>query len=113
MKWSGDEYTKVKFRKVSGRFMGDIRPKNHRQELLFDLLQDQNTTVIACFGRFETGKDFCMLAHAVNLIESNKIEKIVFVRNNIELADSEPIGFRKGDLFHKLIEFAMPLADHL
>src|SRR5206468_5020578 len=89
------------------------KPRNHKQELLFDMLQNRDITVKACFGKFGTGKDFCMLSHAINLIETNKFDKLVFVRNNIELEDSEAIGFRKGDLFDKLVEWAMPIADHL
>jgi predicted ribonuclease YlaK len=112
-KWDGFELVKTKWKKITSRFMGDIKPRNHKQELLFDMLQNPDVTVKACFGKFGTGKDFCMLSHAVSLIESHKFDKIVFVRNNIELEDSEPLGFRKGDLFEKLVEFAMPLADHL
>ena len=42
-----------------------------------------------------------------------KFEKIVFIRNNIEVKDTRPIGFLPGDYNEKMLQYAMPLADHL
>ncbi len=43
----------------------------------------------------------------------SKTEKIVWVRNNIEVKNSRPIGHLPGDYKDKMLPFAMPLADHL
>lgn len=40
-------------------------------------------------------------------------ELIVYVRNNIEVKNSKPIGHLPGSYNEKLLPFAMPLADHL
>lgn len=118
-KWSnardGHMYIKPKFKKIDNYSLGKISPINVKQELLFDLLQNNTTTVKACFGGFGVGKDFCMISHAVDMLENpkNNISKILWVRNNIDLKDSEPIGFLPGDKNEKLMEFAMPLADHV
>lgn len=112
-KWDGEALAKVKWKKISSKFMGEIKPLNQKQELLFDMLQDKDTMVKACFGKFGTGKDFCMLSHAIHMIETQKFEKLVFVRNVVELEDSGEIGFLPGDNFDKLIPYAMPIADHL
>jgi predicted ribonuclease YlaK len=77
------------------------------------MLQDKNITIKACFGRYGSGKDYCMISHAVNMIENGTFDKIVFIRNQIPLRDAPESGFRKGDLFEKMIEYAMPLADHV
>ena len=37
----------------------------------------------------------------------------MWVRNNIEVKNSKPIGHLPGDYKDKLLPFAMPLADHL
>ena len=54
-----------------------------------------------------------MSSAAVDLIEHGKFDKIVYVRNNIEVKNSKPIGFLPGSYTDKLLPFAMPLADHL
>jgi predicted ribonuclease YlaK len=113
-RWSDEHgYIAVKYNRISSKYLGEIRPRNMKQELLFNMLQDRKTTVKSCFGKFGTGKDFCMISHAVHLIENQKFQKIVFIRNQIPLKDAPESGFRKGDLFDKMIEFAMPLADHV
>jgi len=112
-RWDGEMLAKLSFSKIKSKFMGEVEPINHKQDALFDLLQDPTITVKGCFGTFGVGKDYVMLSHAINLLERNKFDKIVWVRNNIEVKDTKELGFRKGDLFDKLIEFAMPLADHV
>ena len=37
----------------------------------------------------------------------------MWVRNNVEVKNSKPLGFLPGDAFDKLLPFAMPLADHV
>ena len=54
-----------------------------------------------------------MSAVAVDLLEEGIFDKIVYVRNNIEVKDSKPIGFLPGSYNDKLLPFAMPLADKL
>lgn len=112
-RWNGSELEGLKFQNVESNTMGMIKPRNVKQQLLFDLLQNKSIKVKAAFGKYGTGKDYTMLSHAMNLIEKGKFDKIVFVRNNIELEDSEPIGFRKGDNFDKLSEMAAPIFDHV
>lgn len=58
-------------------------------------------------------KDILMSSVAVDLLERQKFEKIVWVRNNIEVKNSKPIGFLPGSNDEKLLPYAMPLADHL
>jgi PhoH-like ATPase len=41
------------------------------------------------------------------------LAKLVYVRNNIEVKDSKPIGHLPGTANEKLMPFAMPLADHI
>lgn len=77
------------------------------------MLYNHDVTVKVLAGKFGTGKDYLMSSAAVDLIEKGKYEKIVWVRNNIEVKNSKPIGHLPGDYKEKLLPFAMPLADHL
>lgn len=103
----------VPYRPINTRFLGEIKPRNLQQQMAIDLLYDPDTTVKIITGKFGTGKDFLMCAAAINLLESGSFKKIVYVRNNIEVKDSKPVGFLPGSYNEKLLPFAMPLADHL
>lgn len=113
MHFDGEKLRQIKPFDLQNKFTGHVKPRNVRQSMLFDLLQNDKITVKSCFGLYGSGKDYCMISHAMDFIMAGKFERLVWVRNNIELKDTEEIGFRKGDLFDKLIEFAMPLADHV
>lgn len=58
-------------------------------------------------------KDYLMASAAIDMLERGKAERIVFVRNNIEVRDSKPIGFLPGSGNEKLMPYAMVLADKL
>lgn len=112
-KSNGDKMVKVPYKTVKGRFMGTIKPRNIQQQMALDLLYSTDTTVKVLTGRFGSGKDLLMCAAALDLVDHGKYEKIVYVRNNIEVKNSKPIGFLPGSNDEKLLPYAMPLADHL
>ena len=113
-KFNGAKMIKLKYKQVFSRYMGEkIKPINRKQQMLFDLLQDDDITIKSCFGQFGVGKDFVMLSHALEMIEKGKVDKIIWARNNVELKDVPPLGILPGDKNEKLLEFAMPLADHV
>lgn len=93
----------------------EIRPRNVRQRCAMDMLKDEKTKIKALFGTFGAGKDYLMLGQALAMVndESCPIDKIVWVRNNIEVKDSNPIGFLPNSLEDKLMPFLMPMVDHL
>ncbi|MBR5014277.1 MAG: PhoH family protein [Bacteroidales bacterium] len=113
LKCVNGKMVKVPFKTITGRFLGKVKPRNIHQQLAIDLLYDTETTVKVITGKFGTGKDFLMCAAAVDLLEHSKYEKIVYVRNNIEVKNSKPIGFLPGNYNEKMMPFAMPMADHL
>lgn len=112
-RFDGYKYVKLKFKPIHNRFTEKVKPINKKQEMLFDLLQNNDITIKACFGKYGVGKDFVMISHALDLIEQGKMDKLIWARNNVELADVPTLGILPGDKFEKLIEFAMPLADHV
>ena len=104
---------RVPYKTIKSRFLGVVKPRNLQQRLAIDMLYDDEMTVKVITGKFGTGKDFLMGSAAVDLLENNKFDKIVYVRNNIEVKDSKPIGFLPGSCNEKLLPFAMPMSDHL
>lgn len=112
-RWDGQEFVHVPFKVINSRFMGKVKPRNIQQQLAVDMLYNSDITVKILVGKFGTGKDYLMSSAAIDLIEKGKYEKIVWVRNNIEVKNSKPIGHLPGDYKEKLLPFAMPLADHV
>lgn len=113
MRCENDQLVKVPYKSINSRFLGKVKPRNPQQQMALDLLYNSDMTVKVITGKFGTGKDFLMCSAAVDLLEHNKFEKIVYVRNNIEVKNSKPIGFLPGSYDEKLLPFAMPMADHL
>lgn len=109
----GDNFVPLKYHYISNEYMGTLKPRNTEQELAFDLLQNPNITVKLITGRFGSGKTFIMLGHALSMIEKNKVDKIVYVRNNIEVKNSNPLGALPGEMYDKLLPYAKPIADHV
>lgn len=112
-KWSGSSLSRVLFKAINNRYIGRIKPRNIHQQLAVDMLYDPGTTVKVLTGKFGTGKDFLMSSAAMDLLDKGRFQKIVYIRNNIEVKNSKPIGYLPGDYNAKLLPFAMPLADHV
>lgn len=112
-KSDGEKLSRATYKNINNAFLGKVSPRNIHQRMAIDMLYDPKTTVKVITGKFGTGKDFLMCGAAAELIEKGKFDKIVYVRNNIEVKDSRPIGHLPGTYNEKLLPFAMPLADHL
>lgn len=109
----GHGLVKVPYKTINTRFLGKIKPRNIQQQMAIDMLYNNDIGVKMLAGKFGTGKDFLMCSVAVDLLEHSKFDKIVYIRNNIEVRNSKPIGYLPGSYNEKLLPFAMPLADHL
>lgn len=103
----------LKYQNIRSHYMGNIEPRNDEQKMLFDLLQNNHVKVKLALGNFGTGKSFVMLAHAIDMVQRGKFEKIIFVRNNIQTKDSRDLGALPGDEVDKLFPYLMPIADHV
>ena len=103
----------VPYKAFESKFAGKIKPRNIQQKLGIDMLYDTDTTIKILTGKFGTGKDLLMSSAAIDLIEKGYFDKLVYVRNNIEVKNSKPIGHLPGSSNEKLLPFAMCLADHV
>ena len=114
MKWDSERYIDLKYKPLNSDLLGKTKPRNLEQELAFDMLQNSDTIIKCLTGVAGGGKDYLMVAHACNLLkEGSKFNKIIWVRNNVEVKDTEKIGMLPGTEYDKLLPFLMPLADHL
>jgi len=113
LRWRGDKYTPVVFKDIKNEIMGVIKPRNPQQTLAIDMLYNKDITIKALTGKFGTGKDFLMISTALDLINSGKFEKLVWVRNMIPVKNTKEIGFLPGDAKTKMLPYALILADHM
>lgn len=105
LKYDGEEYVNIEWEELY--YQGNkLRPKNERQKLLFDLIQDEDKLVKLVTGPMGAGKDYLMLSHA---LEKNK--KIIWIRSNMEVKDSGRIGFLPGTMEEKLRPFTKIIDD--
>ena len=113
LKWNGSMYVPLSYRTIVNDYIGKLKPRNIHQELAFDMLQDESSTVKALMGCFGSGKTLLLVATALNFVNQGRFDRVVYVRNNIEVKDSKPLGALPGTANEKLLPFAMPFADHV
>lgn len=113
LRWDGYQYRNLTYKPFKSQLGEKITPRNVEQKMLFDLLQNRDIPIKLCLGRFGSGKSYLMLAHAMWLISQGKFDKIVFVRNNIEVKDAGRLGFLPGEQEDKMYPYIAPIADHI
>lgn len=111
--WTGSEYRSLKYRQISNDFMGKIKPRNNEQILAFDMLQDKSTTIKVLTGAMGSGKDYLQIANALRLVKLGEYDRIVYMRNPIQVKNIKELGYLPGSLNEKMKPIVMALADHL
>ena len=112
-RWNGETHVALSYKQINSHFMGKVKPINPQQVIAFDMLQNKNETIKVISGRFGSGKDYIMLSNALKLIEDEKYDKLLYIRNAIGVKDANEIGFLPGSKDEKLQPYAALLADHL
>lgn len=112
--WTGQEYRRLKYKDITNPYVQEtISPRNLEQKMAFDLLQNQNVKVKLLTSAWGSGKTLLALTYALEQVHKGKYRKLIFVRNNIVVADTNDIGYLPGDLRDKMLIWGGPLADHL
>lgn len=88
-------------------------PKNIEQKCAFDLLHDDSITVKLLMGRFGSGKTFMLVVAALEALKEKKFEKIVWIRNNVDVKHTKDLGALKGDANEKMWPYLGPFIDHV
>lgn len=112
-KWQDGKHKDVYKKPVSSQMMDKVKPKNIEQAFALDMLLDDTITVKLITGKWGSGKTMLGCCAAYQMMQTGKVDKIVWVRNNIEVKDTNPIGALPGTYEEKMSIWAMPLADHL
>lgn len=104
--------SRIPYTKFENSFTGTLKPRNPQQVALFEMLANKSSTIKLVAGGFGCGKTLSLVVAALDAVAKGRFDKIVWVRNNVEVKDTVPLGALPGDSIDKLLPFAMPLADH-
>lgn len=96
-----------------GRINKVYNPRNPEQVCAFDLLHDPNTTVKVITGKWGTGKTLLLVTAALEALREKRFEKIVWIRNNVDVKDTKDLGALPGEIIDKLLPFLGPFVDHV
>ncbi len=102
----------VKYTTLGNDFTGIIKPRNLEQELAFDMIKNGEMPIKLLTGKWGSGKTLILCNAALEAIANGKFEKIVWIRNNVQVKDTDPIGSLPGSQFDKMLPYVLPFADH-
>lgn len=101
----------VPYQSLDNHYLGRIKPRNDQQQLAIDTLLHPDSKVKIIKGVYGSGKDYLMLAAALQLIEKKKFDKMVFLRPNVGVRGLPDIGALPGTADEKLAWTLAPLWD--
>lgn len=105
------ELQQIHYQTLKNGYLGTIKPRNPQQHLVIDTLLDPTSKIKVIKGVYGSGKDYLMLAAALQLIEKGKFSKIIFVRPNVSVRGLPEIGALPGTADEKLAWTLAPLYD--
>lgn len=111
--WNGEEYRNLKYKEFTTNLGERIKPRNLEQKMYLDLLQNKDIPVKLCIGKFGTGKSMLALSYALNEVLTGRFDKILFVKNNLEVKGAGKLGTLPGGEIEKMAPWLRQLEDHL
>lgn len=111
--WNGTEYRNLKYKEFTAPTGERICPRNIEQKMYLDLLQNDDIPIKLCIGRFGTGKSMFAETWAAHQLQQGKYDKIVFVKNNLDVKGAGKLGILPGDEIDKQYPWLRQIEDHL
>ena len=111
--WDGNEYRQLKYKEFTAPTGERIAPRNLEQKMYLDLLQNENVPIKLCIGRFGTGKSMFAETWGTHQLQMGKFDKIVFVKNNLDVKGAGKLGILPGDEIDKQYPWLRQIEDHL
>ena len=96
-----------------GRVNKVYTPRNPEQVCAFDLLHDDDVPVKLITGSWGVGKTMLLVTAALEALREKRFEKVVWIRNNVDVKDTKDLGALPGEVLDKLLPFLGPFVDHV
>ena len=87
----------------------NVLPRNPEQACAMHLLKRASVPIKFIVGRAGSGKDYLISHYAADALRKGNFEKIIFIRNNVQLKDTHELGALPGDLNEKTDWMSAPL----
>ena len=104
---------RVHYTVFKNSYTGSLKPRNEHQEIAFEMLKNQDITVKLITGTWGTGKTLALVVAALEAVQRGEFEKIVWVRNNVQVKDTDNLGALPGDAYDKMLPYLGPFCDHV
>ena len=111
--WTGNEYRNLKYKEFTTNLGERIKPRNLEQKMYLDLLQNKDIPVKLCIGKFGTGKSMLALNYAIHEVQMGRFDKIIFVKNNLEVKGAGKLGTLPGGEIEKMAPWLRQIEDHI
>ena len=111
--WNGNEYRNLKYKEFTTNLGERIKPRNLEQKMYLDLLQNKSIPVKLCIAKFGTGKSYLALNYAIHEVQTGQFDKIIFVKNNLEVKGAGKLGTLPGDEVAKQLPWLRQIEDHI
>ena len=111
--WTGEEYRNLKYKEFTTTLGERIKPRNIEQKMYLDLLQNKDIPIKLCLGKFGTGKSWLALNYALYEVQMGRFDKIIFVKNNLDVKGAGKLGILPGDEIEKMAPWLRQIEDHI
>lgn len=109
--WNGFKYRPLNYKEFTSVLGERIKPRNLEQKMYLDLLQNKDVPIKLCIAKFGTGKSFLALNYALHEVQSGRFDKIIFVKNNLDVKGAGKLGTLPGDTVAKLYPWLLQIED--
>ena len=107
------KFQPVRYTTFKNIHTGALKPRNEHQEIAFEMLKNKDITVKLITGTWGTGKTLALVVAALEAVQNGDYDKIVWVRNNVQVKDTDNLGALPGEAFDKLLPYLGPFCDHV
>lgn len=110
--WRKGKFEQIKFPVIESSFAGQVKPRNPQQYCAIDLLKNDDVPIKLITGCFGSGKSMLCIDAALEQLQKKDFEKIIFIRNNVQVKDTDQLGALPGSEEAKMLPYLMPVCDH-
>ena len=109
-RWDGEAYVRLGYEPIDTTYYGRIEPRNIEQKCYLDALQNPSISIISTVACAGTGKSYLAFLQGLAALERGEYRKIIYIRNNFEVAQTKEVGFLEGSLQKKTSWLLGPIA---
>lgn len=107
-----EELIRLNYPLLKSEYTGEMKPRNPQQYCAMDLLKQKDIPLKLITGNFGSGKSMMCIVAALEAVQNEEFERIIFVRNNVQVKDTDQLGALPGDQYDKTLPYLAPFADH-